>query len=97
MTAEWERGIRRIYNVLKDRGFGDKYEYILDCWKAEKGCYFGAIEAEEKAQQQVMDKLMQMPLQEVRSSGWGVIAIEKIGRTYIIKLKKLALDILDLK
>lgn len=68
VTAELERGIKRIYNVLKDRGFGDEYQHFLKSWHSELGSYFDQIEAKD-VQQLMLDNLMQMPLQEVKSSG----------------------------
>lgn len=64
VTAELDRGVERIYNVLKERGFEDKYKHYVESWRSENGSYFNNIQA-KSIQQIIMDNLKSGPLNEV--------------------------------
>lgn len=62
---EMERGVQKIYNILEERGYGDKYREYL---KSGNPKYVSSFDQFACVQQMMIDNLMRTPLHEVPSS-----------------------------
>lgn len=66
VTEELNRGVQKIYDMLKNNGSEDKYKTWLESCSSEYESYFDQIEA-KSIQQLIMENLMQGSLHEIQN------------------------------
>ena len=63
VTDELQQGVDRIYSILKERGYGEKYKGYLESWADPQNSYFDKTR-EMNIQKLMIERLMKEPLNE---------------------------------